>query len=81
MAAIAIDARLSGRSFSPPPADTMLGSLLGYLRDTTNERPSPMNVNFGLLPALSTRVRDKRLRKEAYAARSLDSIRSWQPVS
>jgi methylenetetrahydrofolate--tRNA-(uracil-5-)-methyltransferase len=81
VAAIAIDARLSGRSFSPPPADTMLGSLLGYLRDTTNERPSPMNVNFGLLPALSTRVRDKRLRKEAYAARSLDSIRSWQPVS
>jgi methylenetetrahydrofolate--tRNA-(uracil-5-)-methyltransferase len=81
VAAIAVDARLSGRTFTPPPADTMLGSLLGYLRDTTNDRPSPMNVNFGLLPPLSTRVRDKRVRKEAYATRSLESIRGWQPVS
>jgi methylenetetrahydrofolate--tRNA-(uracil-5-)-methyltransferase len=81
VAAIAVDARLCGRPFTPPPTDTMLGSLLGYLRDTTNARPSPMNVNFGLLPPLPTRVRDKRLRKEAYAERALASMRSWEPVS
>jgi folate-dependent tRNA-U54 methylase TrmFO/GidA len=38
-----------------------------------------MNVNFGLLPPLVPHVRDKRLRKEGYAARALDSIRTWRP--
>lgn len=77
VAALAVEARLSGVEFHPPGPQTMLGSLLGYLRDTTSARPSPMNVNFGLLPPLDPPVRDKRLRKEAYAARALEGIRSW----
>lgn len=79
MVALSIDARLAGERFVPPPADTMLGSLQAYLRDTTSQRPSPMNVNFGLLPPLVPHVRDKRLRKEGYAARALESIRAWRP--
>ena len=77
VAALAVDCRLRGVEFVPPPGDTMLGSLLGYLRDDTVARPSPMNVNFGLLPPLASPVRDKRLRKEAYADRSEASIRAW----
>jgi methylenetetrahydrofolate--tRNA-(uracil-5-)-methyltransferase len=77
VAAIAVDCRLRGLEFDPPPGDTMLGALLGYLRDTTLSRPSPMNVNFGLLPPLERPVKDKRLRKEAYAERSQTSIRAW----
>ncbi|RKZ17903.1 methylenetetrahydrofolate--tRNA-(uracil(54)-C(5))-methyltransferase (FADH(2)-oxidizing) TrmFO [bacterium] len=77
VAALAVDARLAGRAFAPPAGDSMLGSLLAYLRDTTTGRPSPMNVNFGLLPPLDPPVRDKRLRKEAHAARALESIRAW----
>jgi methylenetetrahydrofolate--tRNA-(uracil-5-)-methyltransferase len=77
VAALAVDCRLRGVDFTPPPGDTMLGSLLAYLRDTTVARPSPMNVNFGLLPPLEPAVRDKRLRKEAYAKRSEASIHAW----
>lgn len=79
IAALSVDARLRGEDFVPPPGETMLGSLQAYLRDDSVPRPSPMNVNFGLLPPLVPHVRDKRLRKEGYAARALDSIRSWQP--
>lgn len=77
VAAIAIDARLRGRDFMPPPTTTMLGSLLAYLRDTGNRRPQPMNVNFGLLPPLAERVRDKKKRKEAYARRAVEAMREW----
>ena len=77
VAALAVDCRLRGLEFVAPPGDTMLGSLLAYLRDTTLKRPSPMNVNFGLLPPLDPPVRDKRLRKEAYAERAEASIRTW----
>jgi methylenetetrahydrofolate--tRNA-(uracil-5-)-methyltransferase len=75
--ALAVDRRLRGEEFVAPPTDTMLGSLLGYLRDDTSERPSPMNVNFGLLPALTERIRDKRRRKEAYGARAVASMQDW----
>lgn len=80
MAARAIHARRCGERFVPPPGDTMIGSLLGYLRDTSSSRPSPMNVNFGLLPPVQPPIRDKRLRKEAYALRALESIRAWAPA-
>jgi methylenetetrahydrofolate--tRNA-(uracil-5-)-methyltransferase len=80
VAALAIDARIKGRDFIPPPSESMLGSLQGYLRDTTTDRPSPMNVNFGLLPPLEPHIRDKRLRKEGYAARALEAIQAWTPA-
>ena len=77
VAALAVDCRLRGLDFEPPPGDSMLGSLLAYLRDGTVSRPSPMNVNFGLLPPLQPPVPNKRLRKEAYARRAETSIRAW----
>ena len=36
-----------------------------------------MNVNFGLVPPLAERVRDKRLRKEAYARRAAEQMEAW----
>src|SRR5690606_20207411 len=65
VAARSIEDRLRGRTFVPPPAESILGALLGYLRDTTTPRFSPMNVNFGLLPALPDAPRDKMQRRIA----------------
>lgn len=77
IAARAIEDRLRGRTFEPPPTTSILGALLAYLRDTTVKRLTPMNVNFGLLPALDQPPRDKRLRKQAYAARAIEAMASW----
>jgi methylenetetrahydrofolate--tRNA-(uracil-5-)-methyltransferase len=33
-----------------------------------------MNANFGLLPPLAKKMRDKRARREALAARALDAM-------
>jgi len=71
-------ARLKDFTLEPMPAATMIGSLLGrFLFDTTSKRFSPMNANFGLLPDLVTRVRGKKLRKEAKADRAVQAMEKW----
>ncbi len=57
-----------------PPEETMLGSLLRYVHDADQKSFQPMNANFGLLPPLAHRVRDKRKKREALASRSLDAM-------
>jgi methylenetetrahydrofolate--tRNA-(uracil-5-)-methyltransferase len=37
-----------------------------------------MNVNFGLLPPISERIRDKRLKKQKLAERALSVIESFR---
>lgn len=53
--------------------DTMIGSLAKYIVTATGDF-QPMNANFGILPPLPERVRNKQLRKQAYAERALDRI-------
>lgn len=56
------------------PCDTMIGSLSRYISDESVDDFQPMGANFGVLPALSDRPRDKALRGAMYAQRSLDSL-------
>ena len=67
-AALQVVAEQEGRELAPPPVGSMLGALLQYLREAKPERFQPMNVNFGLLPEDSVRVR-KRERKARRAER------------
>ena len=54
-----------------PPAETMLGALMAYVHGANPGRFQPMNANFGLLPPLEERVRDKRRRRELLAERAV----------
>ena len=65
---------LSGDEPVLPPEETMLGSLLRYVNQADPHRFQPMNANFGLLPPLATKVRDKRARREALATRALEAM-------
>jgi methylenetetrahydrofolate--tRNA-(uracil-5-)-methyltransferase len=60
-----------------PPPTTMLGSLYRYLREADSANFQPMNANFGLLPPLAERVRDRRRRKQLLAERSLAAMRAF----
>ena len=60
-----------------PPGDTMLGALLSYITSAAPSRFQPMNANFGLLPPLDTRVRDRRERHAALARRSREAMEAW----
>lgn len=60
-----------------PPPTTALGSLLRYITDRSRTSFQPMNVNFGLMPALAEKVRGRRQRKELMARRALTDLERW----
>jgi methylenetetrahydrofolate--tRNA-(uracil-5-)-methyltransferase len=62
------------------PRETAIGSLLHYITHADPDHFQPMNIAFGLMPALEgTRIRDKRLRKRAIATRALQVLETWAP--
>ncbi len=63
--------RLKGEEPLVLPKFTMIGALLGYITDQTVENFQPMGANFGILPPLEEKIRDKRERYMALAQRSL----------
>ena len=52
---------------------TVIGSLAKYI-STPNKNFQPMNANFGILPELNEKVKDKKLRYEKLAKRSLENF-------
>jgi methylenetetrahydrofolate--tRNA-(uracil-5-)-methyltransferase len=56
----------------------MLGALYRYLREASPAHFQPMNANFGLLDDLERPERDKRRKRELFAARALAEIERWQ---
>ena len=56
------------------PPVTMLGALSRHVSDEGVRDFQPMGANFGLLPALDERIRDKRARYEALGARAIKAM-------
>ena len=65
---------VSGQAPLTLPDVTMMGALSRYISDPTVTDFQPMGANFGILPELQDRPRDKAERGAAYAARSLASL-------
>ena len=54
--------------------ETMIGALTNYIC-TPNENFQPMNANFGILPSLADKIKDKRMRYEKLADRALIKLK------
>ena len=52
---------------------TIIGALANYI-STENKKFQPMNANFGILPELEEKIKDKQKRYEKLAQRSLDKL-------
>jgi len=72
VAGINAAAKFLGKEALDLPKFTMIGALIGYITDCTVENFQPMGANFGVLPALNVKIRDKRERYAAFSKRSLD---------
>ena len=69
---------LSGLSPVAFPPETAHGALAYYITAAEPAHFQPMNVNFGLLPPLPERVRDKKLKKQKLAERALSSLEQFK---
>ena len=57
------------------PEDTMIGALSRYISDETVKNFQPMGANFGVLPPLEEKIRDKQERYMRLAERGMESIK------
>ncbi len=55
------------------PEETVFGALSNYI-SSPNNRFQPMNANFGILPPLEEKIKDKQARYKKMSDRSLESI-------
>ena len=59
------------------PRSSALGSLTNYVANADSRNFQPANITFDLLPALETRVRDKKERHRLQCEHALRSLEPW----
>lgn len=66
-----------GRELITFPQDTAHGALCHYITSAESKHFQPMNVNFGLLPPLEQRIKDKKQKNRMIAERALASLQKF----
>lgn len=57
------------------PEDTMIGALAKYI-STSNNNFQPMNANFGILPELPEKIKDKKAKYAKLADKAIESLKT-----
>ncbi len=80
LVALSLRKILNDTPFVIPPAETALGSLNRYATNLNLQKQNfqPSNINFGLLPPLENKIRDKHRKKEIIAQRALKALKEWK---
>ncbi|MBD1910847.1 FADH(2)-oxidizing methylenetetrahydrofolate--tRNA-(uracil(54)-C(5))-methyltransferase TrmFO [Leptolyngbya sp. PL-A3] len=66
-----------GRELLTMPVSTMMGAMFDFISSAEPKHFQPMPPNFGILPTLPTKVRDKRERYGQYRDRSFQDLSTW----
>ena len=74
LAAVAMAAKVQGRTLPDFPQETAIGALGLYISDERIEHFQPMNVNFSIITPLEKRIKKKAEKNLALANRSLEII-------
>lgn len=68
---------LRGRAAPLPPVETAMGALLNHLAGAETDNFQPMNINYGLFPALEGDRKKRTERRLALAERALKLLPQW----
>jgi len=68
---------ISGEPLITFPKKTALGSLISYITDEEIRDFQPMNMNFGILPKLSERIKSKKERYEKIAEIAIEEMKDF----
>ncbi|MDD6527860.1 MAG: methylenetetrahydrofolate--tRNA-(uracil(54)-C(5))-methyltransferase (FADH(2)-oxidizing) TrmFO [Oscillospiraceae bacterium] len=74
MAGINMVRVLSGKPELVLPETTMIGALSHYISDESVKNFQPMGANFGVLPPIEPKIRDKKLRYKALSERAIAEL-------
>ena len=78
MAGLNLAKRLKGEETVILPEDTMIGALSRYISDESVKNFQPMGANFGVLPPLPEKIRDKQERYMQLAERGMNSLKKFE---
>ena len=67
----------TGGEPAPPPRASAFGSLVHYITQAESKNFQPANITFDLLPALDTRVRDRKERHRQQCELALREFDGW----
>ena len=69
------------------PGESMIGSLMNFISNKnqilSNQKKNkfqPMPASFGLVPELTKKIKDKRLRYQAYQERSIEALNNFKKI-
>lgn len=74
MAGINMVRVLTGKPELVLPETTMIGALSHYISDESVKNFQPMGANFGVLPPIEPKIRDKKLRYKALSERAIAEL-------
>jgi methylenetetrahydrofolate--tRNA-(uracil-5-)-methyltransferase len=77
LAGVNAAALANGDEPAPPPRPTAFGSLVHYITQAESKNFQPANITFDLLPALETRVRDRKERHRLQCELALQEFDRW----
>lgn len=78
IAGIALAKKISGETLAFLPKTTIMGAIINYLTSADPKSFQPMNANFGILPELDEKIRDKKLKKMAYSERAILDMKNFK---
>ena len=78
IAGISLALKLNGKALAILPKTTIIGAITNYLTSAEPEGFQPMNANFGILPPLAEKIKDKALKKQEYSKRALNDMKDYK---
>ncbi len=78
IAAISMAQKINGKTIAILPKTTIIGAISNYLVSADSENFQPMNANFGILPPLDVKIKDKTLKKQEYSNRAIFDLKQYK---
>lgn len=77
LTALYLSQKLIKNQMNALPHTTAMGALIYYLQTANPVSFQPMNINYGLMPVLKHRIKNKKERNLAYAKRALADLEEY----
>lgn len=78
IAGISLALKINGQTLENLPKTTIIGAITNYLVTAEPNGFQPMNANFGILPPLAEKIKDKALKKLEYSKRALSDLKQYK---
>ena len=75
VAGMSLAYKILGKPIDILPKTTIIGAIINYLTTSGEDNFQPMNANFGILPSLENKIKDKKEKYSKMADRSIDNLR------